>query len=233
MTDTSGFYKFDGSLLYGPNFVLNKEFELRRESKDNNTYPVDGWYWFDSEEQARTFLKIPLPDQQSSVEFNPDLSIPAAFNVAKKPYSIFEPTPVTVIDQIFKEVAITSNDIIYDLGCGTGDVLIYCATNFGSTGIGIDVDDLRIVAANKLAELSGVSDKVTFKKGNFYYTTTPDATAVYLYLTQESLNLIEPRLFALPTGTKIISLLTYFYNRTPVKEISTDLGTCYYYEVGA
>lgn len=51
--DTSGFYKNDnGTLLYGPNFVLNKNYELRRETKDQHEYPVDGWRWFDTEEDA-------------------------------------------------------------------------------------------------------------------------------------------------------------------------------------
>ena len=54
METTQGFYKLDGEqLLYGPNFVLNANYELRAETKDQNTYPVDGWSWFDSEKQAR------------------------------------------------------------------------------------------------------------------------------------------------------------------------------------
>ena len=56
--DTSGFYKFDGGLIYGPNFVLHKDFELRRETKDQHTYPTDGWHWFDSEKQAKEFFGI-------------------------------------------------------------------------------------------------------------------------------------------------------------------------------
>jgi hypothetical protein len=57
MNDTSGFYKMDsGELLYGPNFVLNKDFELRRETRNDHTYPVDGWSWFDSEEDAVAFF---------------------------------------------------------------------------------------------------------------------------------------------------------------------------------
>lgn len=56
MEDTSGFYKLDGLLLYGPNFVLNKDYELRKETKDEHQYPVDGWYWFDSEEEAQQLI---------------------------------------------------------------------------------------------------------------------------------------------------------------------------------
>lgn len=61
MEDTSGFYKLDGDLLYGPNFVLNASYELRRETKDQHSYPVEGWYWFDSEVEAREFFGLPEP----------------------------------------------------------------------------------------------------------------------------------------------------------------------------
>lgn len=51
--DTSGFYKRDGdNVLFGPNFVLNASYELRRETHDSHSYPVDGWLWFDSAEAA-------------------------------------------------------------------------------------------------------------------------------------------------------------------------------------
>jgi hypothetical protein len=58
----SGFYKNDnGQLLYGPNFVLNKDYELRRENKDHYTYPVDGWFWFDNEDEAYVYFNIEKP----------------------------------------------------------------------------------------------------------------------------------------------------------------------------
>ena len=58
MEDTNGFYKLDGELLFGPNFVLNQNYELYRETHADHTYPVDGWYWFDTEEQAKLFFGL-------------------------------------------------------------------------------------------------------------------------------------------------------------------------------
>ena len=58
MEDTSGFYKLDGELLFGPNFVLNQNYELYRETYADHTYPIDGWYWFDAEEQAKLFFGL-------------------------------------------------------------------------------------------------------------------------------------------------------------------------------
>ena len=51
-------------LFCGPNFVYGAydAFRLFREERNTYTYPVDGWYWFDSEEEARIFFNIPLPE---------------------------------------------------------------------------------------------------------------------------------------------------------------------------
>ena len=67
MEDTSGFYKHDGDVLFGPNFVLNANYELRRETKEQHTYPTDGWYWFDTKEDAYAFFGVELPTEQSEV----------------------------------------------------------------------------------------------------------------------------------------------------------------------
>lgn len=54
-----GFYKLDGDLLHGPNFVLNADYSLYKETHDQNVYPIDGWYWFDSEEEAHIYFELP------------------------------------------------------------------------------------------------------------------------------------------------------------------------------
>lgn len=65
---TDGFYKLDGELLYGPNFVLNANYELRRETKDQHSYPTDGWHWFDSEEEARAFFGLAPAENPKNAE---------------------------------------------------------------------------------------------------------------------------------------------------------------------
>ena len=57
--NTAGFYKLDidgVTVLHGPNFVLHANYSLYKEQKDTYTYPVDGWYWFDTEEEANATL---------------------------------------------------------------------------------------------------------------------------------------------------------------------------------
>lgn len=57
-----GFYKNeDGFVLHGPNYVLNMNYELRKETKDEHAYPVDGWFWFDSDQEAYDAFGLELP----------------------------------------------------------------------------------------------------------------------------------------------------------------------------
>ena len=61
MDDTSGFYKRDpgGILLFGRYFVLNANYHLKRDEHDQYEYPIDGWSWYDSEDEARSDLGFP------------------------------------------------------------------------------------------------------------------------------------------------------------------------------
>lgn len=63
---SSGFYKYeDQNLLHGPNFVYNEEYTLLREEADTIEFPIDGWYWFDTMEDAYEFFNIPLPEGEN------------------------------------------------------------------------------------------------------------------------------------------------------------------------
>lgn len=62
--DTSGFYfTDDGELYFGPNFVEGPTFSLNRDTPDDRDNDLNGssvhhWYWFDSEEEAKTFFGL-------------------------------------------------------------------------------------------------------------------------------------------------------------------------------
>ena len=72
MEETQGFYKYDNdSLLYGKNFVLNSNYELRKESYDQHEYPIDGWYWFNSADEAKEHFNVPEEEQQNVDELTP------------------------------------------------------------------------------------------------------------------------------------------------------------------
>lgn len=64
--DTSGFYKLneENEIMHAPNFVGGPNgFRLYRNLHETYTYPQQGWYWFDSLEEACAFFGIPVPEQ--------------------------------------------------------------------------------------------------------------------------------------------------------------------------
>jgi hypothetical protein len=63
METTAGFYRVDvnNDFQYAPNFVYGPTYTLLKEDKESYTYPTEGdWYWFDTEEDARIFLNVPV-----------------------------------------------------------------------------------------------------------------------------------------------------------------------------
>jgi hypothetical protein len=63
------FFKNDnGQVLEGPNFVIAPTFELRAATKNDYNYPIEGWYWFDTDVEAYAFfgLEMPVPDNDPS-----------------------------------------------------------------------------------------------------------------------------------------------------------------------
>ena len=67
---TPGFYKKENQeLLHGPNFVIFPTGEeLNIDLKDTYTYPIYDWYYFDSEEDARIFFNLPLPEETNGIQ---------------------------------------------------------------------------------------------------------------------------------------------------------------------
>lgn len=62
-----GFYKqYDETeLFYGPTKITSPTYELLAEDHTTYTYPVDGWYWFDTEDEAYTFFGVPNPNEEA------------------------------------------------------------------------------------------------------------------------------------------------------------------------
>jgi SAM-dependent methyltransferase len=101
---------------------------------------------------------------------------------------------------------VTQNDIVYDLGCGDGRIVITAAKVFGARGVGVDIDPFRIQESQENARKAGVTDRVRFIQQDLFQTDIGEATVVALYLTAD-LNLkLRPKLFQeLKPGTRILS----------------------------
>ncbi len=118
----------------------------------------------------------------------------------------FVPTPQDVVDRMLELAGVSESDVVYDLGCGDGRIVITAAREYGARGVGIDIDPQRIAEANANAEAEGVQDLVTFIEQDAMTVDVSDATVVTLYLLSSSNLKLRPLLTEqLAPGARIVS----------------------------
>ena len=117
------------------------------------------------------------------------------------------PTPDATVDGMLKLAKVTKTDVVYDLGCGDGKIVI-AAARLGARGVGVDIDPQRIKEANANAAKAGVADRVKFILGDIFDPAIKisDATVVTLYLLPSLNGKLQPRLQSeLRPGTRVVS----------------------------
>ncbi len=122
------------------------------------------------------------------------------------PDVIFVPTPNEVVDKMLELAAVTSDDVVYDLGSGDGRIPITAAQRYGVRAVGVDIDPQRIREARENARNARVEDKVRFIEGDLFEADIAEATVVTLYLLTRLNARLRPRLLKeLKPGTRIVS----------------------------
>lgn len=102
------------------------------------------------------------------------------------------PTPYPVVDRMLELAALTGTDVLYDIGCGDGRIVITAARRYGARGVGIDIDPAMVAESERNAAAAGVGDKVRFLCLDATKADIAEATVVSLYLLPESNNLMRP-----------------------------------------
>lgn len=139
---------------------------------------------------------------RSPDEGNADPDLPRPLDVP------FVPTPMEVVDAMLDMAKVTAADLVYDLGCGDGRIVIRAAQRFGARGVGVDLNPQRVREARAAAGAAGpaIEARVRFEVGDVFQFDFSRATVVTMYLLP-SVNLrLRPRLFKeLKPGTRIVS----------------------------
>lgn len=118
----------------------------------------------------------------------------------------FVPTPMVVVDKMLELAGVDEDDLLYDLGCGDGRIVITAARKFGTRGVGIDIDPQRIEESVRGAKEAGVGPLVEFRLQDVMKADIRKATVVTIYLLPESNALLRPLLEAqLQPGTPVVS----------------------------
>lgn len=118
----------------------------------------------------------------------------------------YVPTAEKVVDAMLDLGEVGRNDVLYDLGCGDGRIVVAAALKRKARGVGVDMDPARIADAMEYAGNTGVEFSVEFIEGDLLEVDIEEATVVTLYLLDEVNVLIRPRLLdELRPGTRIVS----------------------------
>jgi SAM-dependent methyltransferase len=122
------------------------------------------------------------------------------------PQAPFVPTPQDVVDRMLRFAQVGPADVVYDLGCGDGRIVITAARAYGARGVGVDIDPARIEDARRNARAAGVDHLVSFRVEDALQTDVSDATVVTLYLVASLNARLRPRLMTqLRPGARIVS----------------------------
>ena len=155
---------------------------------------------------ARMMLLVPLilaavlcggplwcSDEQGALR-QPSLDVP------------YEPSSYGIAEEMLRMADVTSRDLVYDLGCGDGRIVIMAAKERGARGIGVDIDPERIKESRENAEAAGVSHLVGFFEQDLFFTDIRRATVVMIYLYPDVNLKLRPRLLTdLKPGSRIVS----------------------------
>ncbi len=152
----------------------------------------------------------------------------------REPDVEYEPSPQNVVERMLKLANVHKGDVVYDLGCGDGRIVITAAKQFGATGVGIDINPIRIKESLQNAHKAGVIDRVTFSIGDLFTADIQEATVVALFLSH-SVNLkLRPKLLReLKPGTRVVSYYWDMDDWKPDKRIEVDGDPIYLWTIPA
>ena len=126
--------------------------------------------------------------------------------VAAKLEVPFEASPAQVVDEMIRIAEVTEQDVVYDLGCGDGRIVISAAKKTGCRGVGTDLDPRRVKQSRDNALKEGQSGRVAFLEQDLFKANLGEATVVMLFLSPDVNLRLRPRLLdELKPGSRVVS----------------------------
>jgi SAM-dependent methyltransferase len=118
---------------------------------------------------------------------------------------LYFPTPHDVVARMLEMAELTPGDVLYDLGCGDGRIVIAAAKRYGSRAAGYDADPKRVRESLENARAAGVAHLVRIELRDIFTLDLSGATVVTLYLLPALNDRLLPQLRALKPGARIVS----------------------------
>jgi 23S rRNA G2445 N2-methylase RlmL len=118
----------------------------------------------------------------------------------------YEPTPPDVVQAMLLLAQVGADDLVADLGCGDGRIVIEAVQRFGARGLCVDIDARRIAEARRNAEAAGVAQRIAFLNQDLFATDLRGVTVVALFLSPAFNRKLRPKLEReLAAGARVVS----------------------------
>jgi SAM-dependent methyltransferase len=150
-----------------------------------------------------------------------------------KTYGEIKPESVRLFYPFFRK-----DDVFYDLGCGTGKVVLQVAYEKDIKSIGVELNKERLEIARSVSDEMGMSDKVQFIEGDISKMSYEGGTVFYLCSTcfdDELMQLLWENLSKVQS-IRYIFTLRPFPSKREIQKITvptswSDSSICYVYQV--
>jgi SAM-dependent methyltransferase len=152
----------------------------------------------------------------------------------RRPDVRYEPSTPEIVDEMLRLAGVKRGDVVYDLGCGDGRIVIAAAQKYGARGVGIDIDPQRIKEAQENARKAGVTRRVRFINQDLFEADIHEASVVMLYLLPWVNLRLRPKLWSeLKPGTRVVSHSHDMGDWKPEKESQAGGDTIYLWTIPA
>ncbi len=123
----------------------------------------------------------------------------------RQPDIWFDPTPQTVVDRMLELAEVKESDLVYDLGCGDGRIVVTAAKRYGCKAVGYDIDRQRVKESLENVSRNGVGHLVTIEQKDIFTLDLSKADVITLYLLEHLNVKLIPQLEKLKPGSRIVS----------------------------
>jgi predicted RNA methylase len=130
---------------------------------------------------------------------------PAEDPLDRAPDSVYVGTPHDVVARMLETVKVTKDDLVYDLGCGDGRILVAAATRFGCRGVGYDIDPVRVRESLENVKRHGVEKLIKIERQDIFKLDLSAANVITLYLLPEMNLRLIPQFEKLKPGSRIVA----------------------------
>lgn len=118
----------------------------------------------------------------------------------------WSPTPMRIVKLMLEVAGVGPSDVVYDLGCGDGRIIVAASKIYGARSVGIEADPIRYLISLLRVRALGLKGKVRVIYGNFFNVNLSEATVVTLFLQPGTNARLEPKLASeLRSGARVVS----------------------------